>query len=785
MKNILTALALGVTIPVVLYVGFTFVKPQEALGVFGNPFLSIQLSTSTATNGYVLSTDGTNNSWVAQTGGSGGGSNQFIQETSGLRTATSTDYVKAFYFTSTSTTNANTFPLASTTALTTTRGYVTQLANLTTDGFVKTGSSNGTLSIDTTTYESGLTASGGITRTVNDFAPTTGYNIPLTASTTNWNTFYDTPSTRITAGTNLSWAGNTLNATGDGVSNWTYNGSRLTPSTTVGIGVFASSTIGDGTGAGGLTINGGATTTLDMKIHGLTAGMGTNSITANTAFGNGALLGNNSGSGYNTGIGNNALTANTSGKQNTAIGNFSLGSNSTGDFNVAIGDNTAGNVTGSNNVAIGKSALISGIAVSGNVALGHFAGAYETGSNAFYVNNQNRSDTATDKTASLLYGTFNATPASQTLNINASTSVFSLFNKGFLRDSTGSVGAQGEVLASTVTGTDWVATSTLFSSLGTVTSVALTLPTGFSVSGSPVTTTGTLAGSFSAGYSLPLTASTTEGSTAYTWGNHAVAGYDQVTTAGDGITRTVNDFDCDTASGSVFGCLTSTDWNTFNGKQSTISVTHPILLSGSTLSLAFSTTTANTWSQLQTFGFASTTGISGTNSTFTQSTSTNSIFSALGRFTDIIANVIRFIVGANPTVNESGEVAVNSTSWSLSFATGTPSQGGGGEVPFYPPITVIIASSSLGVTTTANKYPTLPNYSETILTGICNANAGVNLVVGNGTASSSTFALTAGTSSVPVGRKFNNGGTMVIFAFGSPSIGFNNAECKFERLYAR
>lgn len=40
---------------------------------------------------------------------------------------------------------------------------------------------------------------------------TSGYNIPLTASTTNWNDFFDTPSSRITAGTNLSWSGNTVN----------------------------------------------------------------------------------------------------------------------------------------------------------------------------------------------------------------------------------------------------------------------------------------------------------------------------------------------------------------------------------------------------------------------------------------------------------------------------------------------------------------------------------------------------------------------------------------------
>lgn len=38
-------------------------------------------------------------------------------------------------------------------------------------------------------------------------------------------------------------------------------------------------------------------------------------------------------------------------------------------------------------------------------------------------------------------------------------------------------------------------------------------------------------------------------------------------TFGDGLTRTVNDVDCDTASGSVFGCLASADWTTFNAKQ--------------------------------------------------------------------------------------------------------------------------------------------------------------------------------------------------------------------------
>jgi hypothetical protein len=51
---------------------------------------------------------------------------------------------------------------------------------------------------------------------------------------------------------------------------------------------------------------------------------------------------------------------------------------------------------------------------------------------------------------------------------------------------------------------------------GTVTSVGLSAPTGFSVSGSPVTSSGTLALSFAAGYSLPTTASQTNWDTAYT-----------------------------------------------------------------------------------------------------------------------------------------------------------------------------------------------------------------------------------------------------------------------------
>jgi hypothetical protein len=62
-------------------------------------------------------------------------------------------------------------------------------------------------------------------------------------------------------------------------------------------------------------------------------------------------------------------------------------------------------------------------------------------------------------------------------------------------------------------GTNWVNSS---AGSGTVSSVAMSVPTGLSVSGSPVTTTGTLAVSLTSGYAIPTTAKQTEWDTAYT-----------------------------------------------------------------------------------------------------------------------------------------------------------------------------------------------------------------------------------------------------------------------------
>ena len=81
----------------------------------------------------------------------------------------------------------------------------------------------------------------------------------------------------------------------------------------------------------------------------------------------------------------------------------------------------------------------------------------------------------------------------------------------------------GQVL--TYNGTSWVNGTGGGGGTGTITSVAMTVPLGFSISGSPITSSGTLALSFAEGYSLPTTAKQNQWDTAYGWGDHSQAGY--------------------------------------------------------------------------------------------------------------------------------------------------------------------------------------------------------------------------------------------------------------------
>ncbi len=160
--------------------------------------------------------------------------------------------------------------------------------------------------------------------------------------------------------------------------------------------------------------------------------------TQNAALGYWSMFSTTTGS-NNTAVGYQALYLNVTGDYNAALGYGALQA-STSDFNVAVGAFAGYTTTGTRNTivgyfalhaatsgdkhtVIGTSALSSNVSGGSCVALGYFAGTYELGSDAFYVNNQDRTDTAGDKAKSILYGIFAATAASQRLRINATVGI--------------------------------------------------------------------------------------------------------------------------------------------------------------------------------------------------------------------------------------------------------------------------------------------------------------------------------------------------------------------------
>ena len=98
---------------------------------------------------------------------------------------------------------------------------------------------------------------------------------------------------------------------------------------------------------------------------------------------------------------------------------------------------------------------------------------------------------------------------------------------------------------------------------GTVTSVAMSVPTGLTVTGSPVTSSGTLAVTYTAGYAIPTTAKQSEWDTAYGWGNHASAGYLTSATAATTYQPLDGDLTAIAALAGTLGFLKKTAANTW------------------------------------------------------------------------------------------------------------------------------------------------------------------------------------------------------------------------------
>lgn len=147
-------------------------------------------------------------------------------------------------------------------------------------GIVKgDGAGNASAAVAGTDYESPLTFSAPLSRTGDTISIAAGRTIPFTASTTEWNLFYQTPSSRITAGTHLSWSGNTLNAdlTGITTDDITEGAKKYYSDTQVADYVNGSSTMAHpagGTSGNIISWNGSrwvsvATTTLGFPLAGI------------------------------------------------------------------------------------------------------------------------------------------------------------------------------------------------------------------------------------------------------------------------------------------------------------------------------------------------------------------------------------------------------------------------------------------------------------------------------------------------------------------------------------
>ena len=120
---------------------------------------------------------------------------------------------------------------------------------------------------------------------------------------------------------------------------------------------------------------------------------------------------------------------------------------------------------------------------------------------------------------------------------------------------------------------------------GTVTSVAMSVPTGLSISGSPITASGTLALSYTSGFSIPSTAKQTNWDTAYEWGDHASAGYvkNSVDENITGIKNFMNGFKVFTNS-----ATTSNEYNT-TGKINITNYAAPIIFGSNSSKVWWST----------------------------------------------------------------------------------------------------------------------------------------------------------------------------------------------------
>ena len=391
-----------------------------------------------------------------------------------------------------------------------------------------------------------------------------GYVIPLSASTSEWANFHTTPSGRITAGDALTWSGNTLNfdgganPAGDLGGTWaspsvdddshahtgaTLSGIDISDDTNLSVTATGLQLSGDAVAlAAGYSIPLSASTTEWHSAY-------TSSHSAVTLAGSLDYL---TLSGQQ--ITRNAIDLATDVTGNLPVTNLASGTGASAST-FWRGDGTWATPSGSGDVSkVGTPAnnqlavwtgdgTIEGVsqltfdgitlsvstttiveATSTNLAVTgrfDFLGTVITNVGTWFSGLFN-TNFAAKNTDDLTQGSTNLYNQSHTGEVTGATSLTLADN--VVDEANLKINAPTDnhvlVASSTATGGfEWVATSSprlgLSAGAGSVTSVAATVPTGWQVSGSPITTSGTLALSYAAGYGAVLTASTTEWAAAH------------------------------------------------------------------------------------------------------------------------------------------------------------------------------------------------------------------------------------------------------------------------------
>ena len=189
--------------------------------------------------------------------------------------------------------------------------------------------------------------------------------------------------------------------------------------------------------------------------------------TSNTAIGYSALL-NNTGE-SNTAIGFASLTTNTLGIYNTGVGIYSLRDNLSGIYNTAFGTRSLiSNTSGNYNISVGVDSLGDNTIGDYNISMGRNSGRYITdgvtsntsSEESIFIGNNTKA-LADSQTNQIIIG-YNTTGNGSNSVVLGNDSILTTKLKGdvsisgALLDSSSSAGTSGQVLSSTVTGTDWI-----------------------------------------------------------------------------------------------------------------------------------------------------------------------------------------------------------------------------------------------------------------------------------------------------------------------------------------